>query len=147
MLLVSTAIIIFPDMLIDIQQIAEIAYAKTKLSGIDVDAKKAQLEKLMQQESVFQNEKLSLKLMAEMLDLSVHQLSELVNTQYGFGFSQFVRTKRVEQAKILLVEEPETSILAISIMTGFQSQSNFYAAFKEITTQSPGNYRKQQSGG
>ncbi len=143
MLLVTTAIIIFPDMLNDIQQMAEMAYAKSKLSGIDVAAKKAQLEKLVQQESVYQNEKLSLKLMAEMIDLSVHQLSELVNTQYGFGFSQWVRMHRIEQAKKLLLDEPQTSILAISIMTGFQSQSNFYAAFKEITSESPGNYRKR----
>jgi AraC-like DNA-binding protein len=26
--------------------------------------------------------------------------------------------------------------------TGFRSQSSFYAAFKEVTGQSPGDYRK-----
>ncbi len=143
MLLVATAIVVFPDMLSDIQQIAEITYAKSKLGGIDVDSKKAQLEALIRQESVYQNEKLSLSLMADMLEISAHQLSELVNTQYGYGFSRFVRAHRVEQAKKLLVAEPETSVLAISIMTGFQSQSNFYSAFREIAAESPGGYRKR----
>ncbi|MGH1441787.1 MAG: helix-turn-helix domain-containing protein [Cellvibrionaceae bacterium] len=144
MLLVVTAIVIFPSMLSDIQQVAEIAYAKTKLGGIDVEAKKAQLESLMQQESHYQNEKLGLAAMANMMDISAHQLSELVNTQYGYGFSRFVREQRITQAKKLLENEPKTSILAISIMTGFQSQSNFYSAFKEIAGESPGSYRKKR---
>jgi AraC-like DNA-binding protein len=144
MLLVTTAIIVFPEMLSDIQQIADLTYAKTKLNGIDVESKKKKLEDLIQQENIFQNEKLSLSSMADMLDLTPHQLSELINSEYGYGFSRFVRTHRVEQAKNLLIEEPKTSVLAISIMTGFQSQSNFYSAFKEITDESPGNYRKNR---
>jgi AraC-like DNA-binding protein len=146
MLLVMIAVVIFPDMLSDIQQIAEIAYSNSKLGGIDIEAKKTELESLIGQESIYQNEKLSLVTMAGMLDLTGHQLSELVNTQYGYGFSRFVRIERVEQAKRLLIEEPDTSILAISIMTGFQSQSNFYSAFREITEQSPGGYRKRMLG-
>jgi AraC-like DNA-binding protein len=142
MLLVNTAVIVFPEMLTDIQQAADVVYAKSTLTDTDVPAKKARLEQLIQDESVYQNEKLSLRHMADMLDLSAHQLSELINTQYGFGFSRFVRTHRIEQAKKLLLEEPDTSVLAISIMTGFQSQSNFYTAFKEITSESPGQFRK-----
>jgi AraC-like DNA-binding protein len=142
MLLVNTAVLVFPDMLSDIQQAADVVYAKSTLSDIDVPAKKAELEQRIMDEEVYQNEKLSLSYMAGLLDLSAHQLSELVNTQYGQGFSHFVRTHRIEQAKKLLLEEPNTSVLAISIMTGFQSQSNFYAAFKEFTNQSPGEYRK-----
>ncbi len=144
MLMVTTAIIIFPEMLNDIQQIADIAYAKTKLQDVDIEKKKMQLEQLITQESVFQNEKMSLSSMAELLDLTAHQLSELVNTEYGCGFSKFVRSHRIEQAKRLLLTEPNTSVLAISIMTGFQSQSNFYSAFKEMTSESPGNYRKRK---
>jgi AraC-like DNA-binding protein len=142
MLLVTTSIIVFPDMLTDIQQVAELTYAKSKLNGIDIEFKKKQLEKMIQQENIFQNEKLSLSFMADLLDLTPHQLSELVNSEYGFGFSKFVRVHRVEQAKKLLIKEPETSVLAISIMTGFQSQSNFYSAFREMTNDSPANYRK-----
>ncbi|MFK8013107.1 MAG: helix-turn-helix domain-containing protein [Marinicellaceae bacterium] len=144
MLLVTTAIIVFPEMLSDIQLLAERTYINSKLNGVDVAAKKDRLEELIQQESIFQNEKLSLSHMAELLDLSPHQLSELINSEYGYGFSRFVRSHRIEQAKKLLVLEPKTSILAISIMTGFQSQSNFYSAFKEVTEESPGNYRKSR---
>jgi AraC-like DNA-binding protein len=143
MLLVVTAIVVFPEILSDIQQIAEIAYSKSKLGGIDVEAKRGELESLLQQENSDQNEKLGLASVASMMNITAHQLSELVNTQYGYGFSRFVREQRIKLAKRLLKEEPKTSILTIGIMTGFQSQSNFYSAFKAITGESPGSYRKK----
>ena len=144
MFLVITAIVVFPEMLCDIQQIAERSYVHSKLNGVDVENHKKKLEDLIQQENIFQNEKLSLSLMAELIDLTPHQLSELINSEYGFGFSRFIRTRRIEQAKKLLISEPKASVLAISIMTGFQSQSNFYSAFKEVVQESPGNYRKNR---
>ena len=143
MVLVVTAMIIFPDMLTDIQQIAELAYAKSSLGSINIKSKKDQLDQLMMRDKVYQNEELSLAMVADMMQITPHQLSELVNTQYGHGFSRLVRTCRVEYAQRLLEDEPQTSVLAISLMTGFKSQSNFYAAFKEVTGESPGNYRKR----
>jgi hypothetical protein len=52
-----------------------------------------------------------------------------------------VREKRAEAAKVLLVNAPAQSILSISLDTGFRSRSAFYAAFKELTGQSPGDFR------
>ncbi|NQZ06546.1 MAG: AraC family transcriptional regulator, partial [Algicola sp.] len=63
-------------------------------------------------------------------------------TEYGVNFSRYIRERRVDAAKVLLLGEPDSSVLAISLETGFKSQSNFYAAFKEITNQSPGQFRK-----
>jgi len=80
--------------------------------------------------------------LAEQVGVSGHQLSEMVNTRLGVGFSKYVRDCRVEAAKALLVAAPSQSILSISMDTGFRSQSAFYAAFKEATGQSPGDYRK-----
>ena len=105
----------------------------------------------MTTQKVYQNEDLSLASLAAELGLSGHQLSELVNARLGVGFSRYVRERRVEAAKKLLVSAPSQSILSVSLDTGFRSQSSFYAAFKEITGQSPGDFRdsavrKDQSG-
>jgi transcriptional regulator GlxA family with amidase domain len=67
----------------------------------------------------------------------------LINTHFEISFSRYLRQVRVERAKVLLQSEPNASILSISLETGFRSQSNFYAAFKEITGKSPGIYRKK----
>lgn len=143
MLLVVTAMIIFPEMLSDIQQVAELAYAKSRLGGVDTELKQQQLEQLLNTEEIYQDESLSLAMVADRVEMTPHQLSELINTHYGFSFSRLVRGCRIKQAQRLLETEPQTSVLAISMMTGFKSQSNFYAAFKEVTGESPGHYRKR----
>jgi len=142
-LLIVLALLIFPELLTDILLVAELAYAKTKLQGIDVMAKRQALEGLMDVDKLYQNEDIKLATIADTLELSVHQLSELINTEYGFSFPRFIREYRVNAAKKLLLADKKVSILAISMETGFKSQSNFYAAFNETTGMSPGKYRKQ----
>lgn len=142
LVLVVGALIVFPEMLDDISDAARIAYAKSTLNDIDVDAKVRDLEQVMSADKIYQNENLNLKMLAEAVGLSGHQLSELINTRFGAGFSQFVRERRIDEAKRLLITDKDVSILSISMTTGFRSQSNFYAAFREITGKSPGNYRE-----
>jgi len=144
-LLIVCALLFFPKLLSDILLITELTYAKSKLSGVNIDQKVNELEQLMLVDQLFENEDLSLKLLADQLDLTTHQLSELINTKFEYGFPRYIREHRVRQAKNLLIEEPNSSILAISMSTGFKSQSNFYTAFKEITGISPGQYRKNSS--
>lgn len=143
MMAVMGALVIFPDLIGDIMMVASRAYANSKLAGVDIEEKQLALETQLAKEEVCQNENLNLNVLAELIDLSPHQLSELVNTQYGMGYSRFIREHRVKLAKHLLTEQPNTSILAISMMTGFKSQSSFYTAFKESTGLSPGNYRRK----
>lgn len=144
-ILVVTALLIFPELLNDIASVATLSYAASTLKGIDVEASLAKLKELMLSTRLYQNENLNLAMLAEAMGLSSHQLSELINVHFGMSFSRYIREQRVTAARNLLLAEPEASILAISLETGFKSQSNFYAAFKEITGQSPGDYRKQHT--
>lgn len=139
--LIVAALIIFPELLSDISDAASATYANSTLRDVDVDKMLQNLEHLMTEDRIYQNENLSLRILAETLGLSSHQLSELINTQFGFGFSRYIREQRVDEAKRLLREDARSSVLSISLMTGFKSQSNFYAAFKEITGQAPGSFR------
>lgn len=144
-LLVVAALIFYPELLSDVAEAAQLSYATSTLGGVDKAAKLGELEKLMREEKIFENENLSLGLLADTLELSSHQLSELINTAFGFGFSRYIREQRVAEAQQLLIDDRESSVLAISMMTGFKSQSNFYAAFREITGEAPGTFRKRHS--
>jgi len=145
LLLIVAALIFFPELLSDILLVTELAYAKSRLGGVDTDAKLKELERLMSLDKQFQNEDLSLSMLAELVDLNSHQLSELINSHFGFGFPRYIREQRVSEAKRLLIADHKASILAISMEIGFKSQSNFYTAFKEITGVSPGQFRKKNS--
>lgn len=144
--LVVAVMIWYPHVLVDISDAAKLAYATSTLGGVDVDAKLAKLQKCMDDDKMYQNENLNLNMLAESVDLTAHQLSELINTRFGYGFSRYVREQRVAEARRLLMEDDTASVLSIGLTTGFRSQSNFYAAFREITGESPGAFRKRQSG-
>ena len=135
--------VICPDLLTELTDAATISYGKSTLGGVNIDSKRATLSKLMDDKKLYENENLSLSSLADSLEMNSHQLSELINTQYGIGFSRFIREQRVKAAKALLLQEKSASVLSIGLEVGFRSQSNFYAAFKEITGISPGQFRKQ----
>ncbi|WP_444995276.1 helix-turn-helix domain-containing protein [Aliikangiella sp. IMCC44359] len=141
-ILVTAALVIYPDLLNELTEVVKLGYSASTLSNVDIPEQIKRLEDFMNSDNLYQNENLSLSSLAEVMELTSHQLSELINTQYGVGFSKYIRELRVERAKHLLKAEPEASILSISLETGFKSQSNFYAAFKELTDMSPGSYRK-----
>lgn len=145
--LIVAALLIFPDIVNDISEAARFSYATTTLNDVDVDDCLRRLDTLMRDDKLYQNENLNLAMLAEALGLGSHQLSELINTRFGVSFSRYIREQRVAEAKRLLRDDLQSSVLAISLMTGFRSQSNFYAAFREITGEAPGTFRRNAQSG
>lgn len=138
----------FPDLPTKAAEAVAATYAVSTLGKVDVEATVARLGRLMDEERVYLDENLSLGSLAARIGLSTHQLSELVNRQFGCGFSRYVRGHRVEAAKRMLLDEPDASVLSVGLAVGFSSQSNFYTAFRELTGEVPGSYRArcQQAG-
>jgi AraC-like DNA-binding protein len=139
------ALVANPDLIGDLSEAAQIKYSASTLRDVDVAACLMKLDQLMSEGKTYQDENLSLSSLASAVGISAHQLSELINTRRGIGFSRYVRECRVKAAQMLLEAAPSRSILSISMDTGFRSQSAFYAAFKEVTGQSPGEYRRARS--
>lgn len=74
--------------------------------------------------------------------LSPNYFSHLFNSIIGTSFSYYVNTLRVEYAAKLLIETSHP-LIEIAGMAGFEEQSYFSKIFKDITTLSPGKYRKR----
>ena len=142
-MLVTFALVAIPDFVEDLFESARAKYSLSTLVGIDEAGKFAELDDLMQTKEPWRDERLNLSGLAREVALSGHQLSELLNQRRGVSFSTYVRGYRIQAAKSLLVAEPSSSVLAISLEVGFRSQSTFYAAFKAETGVSPGDYRKR----
>ncbi|OOZ38137.1 AraC family transcriptional regulator [Solemya pervernicosa gill symbiont] len=145
--LVQTALGFRPRLSTEVRETAQAAYAVSTLTNIDCDATLSKLNDLMQRERFYIDSKLSLPNLAEQLCISTHQLSELMNTRLGKGFSRYLREQRVDAAKQMLHEERSASVLSVALSVGFSSQSTFYEAFREIEGMTPGQYRKLQTEG
>lgn len=141
-LLVNIVLAKSPQLTTEIVDVARETYAVSTLSQVNCDEKLQALNELMVQEKIYQLPELDMAMLAQRIGLSGHQLSELININLGKSFSRYVREYRVDEAKSLLVSKPSQSVLSVGLSVGFTSQSNFYAAFREIVGMSPGQYRK-----
>ncbi len=142
---VTLTLLRFPTITADVSEAVQAAYTESTLKNIDKAAVLAKLDVLMKQDKLYTLENLNLELLAEQLALSQHQLSELINTEFQQGFSRYIREHRIDEAKRMLLAEPNASVLSIGLSVGFSSQSNFYAAFRDIVGMAPGQYRKNHA--
>ena len=86
------------------------------------------------------SERVTLCAVATALGYNEKYLSRAINDAAGFGFSTLLSTLRLEAAKYLL-QNSQRTIVAIAIDCGFGSERNFYRSFKELTGNTPNEYR------
>jgi len=141
-LLVITILLLYPDVAVNLNIALESKYAKSTLEKVDRSSVLAKLDTLMQDEKLSRDESLNLNALAAHSGYNSHQISELINSEFGYGVSQYIRQHRVRDARQMLKDEPDASILSIGLAAGFTSQSTFYAAFNQIVGMTPGNFRK-----
>lgn len=116
-------------------------YKNSQISNMDTGGVVRRLRELMEKEELFRDEALSLAKLAARLEISRHQLSEVLNKVLGVNFARFVNEYRVAAARAVLSREPEASILSIAYQVGFQSKSTFNAAFQRLEGCSPSQFR------
>lgn len=142
--LLNLAYILTPGIVHDIEQAALDSYAHSTLASVDCDDAVERLTRLMERDRVYTDPDLDLGTLAERLGLHSHQLSELINSRIGKGYSRYIREQRVHAAMEQLINKPSASVLTVGLDVGFSTQSNFYEAFREITGTTPGRFRRFQ---
>lgn len=123
-----------------------VQYRKSGLKNEQADALQVQLERIMKEEKPFLDHKLTLKSLAEHLDIHPNYLSQLINERFQRNFYDFINTARVEEFK-KLVQQPESqnyTLLALAIECGFSSKSSFNKFFKKSTGKTPSEFIKSK---
>jgi len=127
-----------------LRQAAEVTKVQKPLN-IDRSGKLAALNQLMEVERLYRDQALSLDTLAQKLDLSRYQLSQLMNEELGKNFYAFVNEYRVNEA-IDILNNPtgdNSTLLALGYQVGFNSKASFYRAFKKYTELTPAQYKKK----
>ena len=118
-------------------------YGHSLLEGMDFNAVGKRLDTLMDQNKMYRDENITLGSLAEALSITHHQLSQLLNEKFKMNFSTFINGYRIRDAKKMIIEEPESSIISVAYVVGFNSKTAFYRAFDKATGMTPQKYRDE----
>ena len=127
----------------------EVPIKKQEVSSIDILNKEVlsiiyKLKKSMEDDKIYTEPTLTIKKLAEIVDVNPKLLSSILNSGLKKNFYDYVNEYRVEEAKrlLLLPENKKFTILSIAYDSGFNSKSTFNDTFKKFTEQTPSQFRK-----
>ena len=104
------------------------------------------LEALMADGEAWKREGLTIGALADDVGAPEHKLRRLINDHLGFrNFAAFVNARRIDAAKSRLADPAKAreSVSTIAFDLGFGSLGPFNRAFKEVTGQTPTEWRRQ----
>jgi len=107
---------------------------------VDINEK---LSVIMEKQKPYLNPDLSLQDLAKILDISRHNLSAVINNYRKMNFYEFVNSYRVEEVKQLMKnkQNQRDKVMNLAYDAGFNSNASFYRIFKNITGQTPTQFR------
>lgn len=145
---VSQSKILLPDFL-SIDNVSGTILSGTKhYKGYDeteMIALRATLIDIMQNHKPYLREDLTLRNLAELLEITDKKLSVLLNQYFNISFYDYINSFRVEAVKKMIKNSAfeKYTLLAIAHECGFNSKASFNRVFKKVTKISPSEYKKQ----
>ncbi len=97
------------------------------------------------EEKYYLQENVNIKEMAWFLKIGRTKLSSCINKEEKMNFNSWINTLRIEQAKLIFLENNNYNILQVSEMVGYNEQSIFCKQFKQITGQTASDWRKENA--
>ncbi|WP_222984752.1 helix-turn-helix domain-containing protein [Flagellimonas meishanensis] len=105
---------------------------------------KENLLHLFANEKIYRENDISLDTVAQRLNTTRHNASQIINEHFHVSFHEFVNTYRIKEAKKLLVDEKahNLNIINIAYEVGYNNKVTFNKAFKKDTQLTPSQYQK-----
>ncbi|RQO79803.1 hypothetical protein DBR40_02270 [Pedobacter sp. KBW01] len=120
-------------------------YANKKIATEQAKALTQKLQKLILEEELYKNPDLKLNDLAKKINISSHQLSQLLNDNLGKSFAAYINEFRIDEACELIINDKGIKLEAIGYEVGFNAKSTFYTAFKKHKQTTPTLYKEQLS--
>jgi AraC-like DNA-binding protein len=120
-------------------------YANKKIDNEHAFTLTEKLQKIILEEDLYKNPDLKLNELAKKINISGHQLSQLLNDNLGKSFAAYLNEYRINEACSLIANNKSIKLEAIGYEVGFNSKSTFYTAFKKHKHTTPTLYKEQLS--
>ncbi|MDN3695067.1 helix-turn-helix transcriptional regulator [Chryseobacterium tructae] len=120
-------------------------YSNKKISEQQADSFVSKLERFMNTEELYKNPNLKLSDLALRMNISTHQLSQLLNDNLGKSFSTYINEYRINEACGKIENGSYLKIEEIGYEVGFNSKSTFFSTFKKIKNTTPLLYKQTQT--
>ncbi len=127
------------------QDQAKEKYEKSNLTDDDIVKLKEKLLDVLKTKRLYLKSDLTLADLSNELEITNHNLSEVINKAFNKNFYDLINAYRVEEVKVI-IQNPDFShysLLAIAFEAGFSSKSSFNTIFKKLTNTTPSEFRKQ----
>lgn len=112
-------------------------------SGLDTDRLarlRRKIDGAMERDKIWRQQGLRLKDLSDVTGITPIHLSEVLNTEIGESFYDYVNGYRIRDACAFL-RHSEDTVLTIGETVGFASKSTFNSQFKKVTGQTPSAFR------
>ncbi|MCE4566204.1 helix-turn-helix transcriptional regulator [Maribellus sp. CM-23] len=137
----------YPDQNVEYVTETKTKYSTTILKETDAEQYARRLKHFMASEKPHLDPNLSLPELAGKLEIPSHQLSRVINEQFGINFFEFINQYRIEEVKARIGNPAfdQLSLLGIAFESGFNTKSAFNRVFKKLTGITPSEYKNRIS--
>ena len=123
-------------------------FPKYKKSGLTQSLSvelKDHLEHLFKNERIYKENDISLEMVAEKLNTSRHNASQVINEHFKVSFHELVNKYRIEEAKKILLNDQQRNlnIIDIAYEVGYNNKVTFNKAFKKDTELTPSQFQRK----
>jgi len=117
-------------------------YKQSLFSDEELIRYKDRLNALMEEDKLYINPELSLRLLAEYMNLPPNHMSQLLNEGFEKNFADFINSYRLEEfkSKLNTASVHHLTLLALAYDSGFNSKTVFNTYFKKKMGISPKAY-------
>ncbi len=121
------------------EQQIQLTTSKALLSDAEIDIALEIIEKGMNEEKWFRNPTLSLRELANSMNISSNKLSWLLNERMGQNFNEYINNFRLENFKVNALNPANShlTLLGLAYESGFSSKSVFNGYFKKTEGMTP----------
>ncbi|MFO7840989.1 MAG: helix-turn-helix domain-containing protein [Fidelibacterota bacterium] len=121
-------------------------YLHSSLSDRELELLRQKLLDVMDEKQLYLDPELNILDVANLLHVTRHHVTQVLNEKLGKNFYNFINTYRIEIAKEKLTDprNDRFTILAIGYDSGFNSKSSFNTLFRKHVGLTPSEYRKKR---